>query len=114
MSLPSSAVAAISFAQAADRHDGELARWRGNASGALPRGVAEVLDERGEGLEPLALQVAGVGAERGEIADPAQRESQIGLATAIQAWIACPTWASHGARGSTAAAIWRTMAVLAA
>ena len=34
-------------------------------------------------------------------------------AAAIQAWMACRTWASHGSRGSTAAAIWRTVAVLA-
>src|SRR5262249_23172654 len=89
------------FAQARRSHDGGLARGGGTAGGRKLRGVAGVLEGRDEGLEPLALQVAGVGAERGEIADPAQREGQIGLATAIQAWIACPTWASHGARGST-------------
>ena len=58
---------------------------------------------------------------RWRASEPSEGRSRIQLsvrarsdcATAIQAWIACRTWASHGARGSTAAAIWRTVAVLA-
>ena len=67
------------FAQAAEQHDHELAWWRRDASGTQFRGVGEVLDEHDEGLKPLALQVAGIGAERREVPDPAQRDGQIGL-----------------------------------
>ena len=67
------------FAQAAEHNDHELAWWRGDAGSTQLRGVGEVLDEHDEGLEPLALQVASIGAERREVPDPAQRDGQIGL-----------------------------------
>ena len=57
------------FAQAAEQHDHELPSWRGDVGGTQFRGVGEVLDEHDESLKPLALQVAGFGAERREVTD---------------------------------------------
>ena len=102
------------FAQAADQHDGELARRRGNASGTQLRGVSLR-------FWMSATKASSHSRCRWRASEPSEGRSRIQLgvrarsdcATSIQAWIACRTWASHGARGSTAAAIWRTVAVLA-
>jgi hypothetical protein len=81
------------FAQPADQHDRELAGRRTDAGRAQFRGAGQRLDQGDERFDEVALQVAGVLAERGEIASR--------------------TCASHGALGSTAAAICLISAALA-
>ena len=79
ISSPSSTVVAISSRRPPSTM---IMSWRGggaDARGTQLRGVGEVLDEHDEGLKPFALQVAGIGAKRREVPDPAQRDGQIGL-----------------------------------
>src|SRR6266568_1571799 len=112
MSPPSSTVVAISSRRPPIS---TIVSWRGG--GATPAARSSGVSAR----SPMSTTKASSHSRcRWRASEPSEGRSRIQLsvmarsdcAAAIQASIACRTWASHGARGSTAAAIWRTIGLV--